>query len=55
MPKIRKSAESFTLIVPRKYRKIAKRNWDSADRFNYGQVIRQAIHDYYVKRGWVDE
>jgi len=57
MAKIDKHSESFTAILPRKYRAIAKKNWDElnlTDKFNYGLVVRHALHDYYVTRGWIE-
>jgi len=52
-PKLKPDKETFTLIIEKKYRKFGRDNHDGINNFNYSAVIRQAVHDYYVEKGWV--
>lgn len=48
--------ESVTTRLPKDWKLLAQANWDaSINKFNYSTIIKNAMHEYYKKQGWLND
>lgn len=52
MGKLKPTQETFTLTVPKKWRKIAENNHRGPNEFNYSAIWRMAMDEHYKRMGW---